>query len=44
MAPGGSGSPGIVSSSPVKNTATRSRRTTGNCAQPTDAASRAPAA
>jgi hypothetical protein len=38
MAPGASGSPGMVSSSPVKNTATRSLRLTGSCASPTDAA------
>ncbi|MCY1228139.1 hypothetical protein D9M72_404370 [compost metagenome] len=39
MAPGLSGSPGIASSSPVKNTATRTRRTTSSFAWPTDAAS-----
>jgi hypothetical protein len=32
------GSPGIDSSSPVKNTATRSRRNTGSVASPTEAA------
>ncbi|MNL08604.1 hypothetical protein D3C87_1293310 [compost metagenome] len=39
MAPGLSGSPGIASSSPVKNTATRTRRTTSSLACPTEAAS-----
>ncbi len=38
MAPGRSGSPGIISSSPVENSATRGRRTTGSSAAPTDAA------
>ncbi len=39
MRPGGSGSPGITSSSPVKNTATRRRRYTVSSPTPTEAAS-----
>jgi hypothetical protein len=38
MPPGFNGSPGIDSSSPVKNTATRTRRNTGSVASPTEAA------
>lgn len=39
MPPGGSSSPGMTSSSPVENSATRGRRTTGTSASPIDAAS-----
>ena len=38
MAPGGSGSPGITSSSPVENSATRGRAATSSVAMPTVAA------
>ncbi len=38
MAPGGSGSPGITSSSPVENSATRGRRDTVTSAAPAVAA------